>query len=161
MSRQASAVATVQYAAVEATPHRDYFRGHGPQLEPNWPERYLVALAQTGKGWLSAKHAGVSYKTVQRLRSVDPRFVEDEHDALREFTESLEGNLDRIAAGDDMPAVTANIVRLKKLDPVGYVERNLTVTASFSAELDPAEGKQLLAAILSQAPGAPALPETT
>lgn len=150
---------SVPYAPVEVTPHRT--SKPGPQLLPDWPVRYLEHLAQHGHGWLAAKQAGVSYKTAQRLRERDPRFAEDEQDALREAAALHEQHLDRICEGDDMPAVTANIVRLKKLDPVGYVERNLTVTASFSAELDPAEGKQLLAAILSQPPPPAALPETT
>ena len=49
-----------------------------------------------------------------------------------------------------MPAVTANIVRLKKLDPVGYVERNLSISASFTSELPAEDGKQLLHAMLGQ-----------
>lgn len=155
MPRKPVTVTTVLYTPVEAAPHRDYYRNGGPPLEPDWPARYLEHLAKSGKGWLAAKQAGVSYKTVQRLRAVDARFADDEADCVREFAESLEANLDRIATGDDMPAVTANIVRLKKLDPVGYVERNLTVTASFSTTLDPEEGKTLLGAIL----GSPALPQ--
>lgn|SRR5690349_15331423 len=160
MSQPARVVPSAVYADIPALPHRDR-RRRGQPTPDGWARVFIDRLTEHGKGWKAAKEAGVSYDTVQRLRAVDRQFAADEADAMREFTESLEDNLDRIAAGDDMPAVTANIVRLKKLDPVGYVERNLTVTASFSAELDPAEGKQLLAAILSQAPAPSALPETT
>src|SRR5690349_12741165 len=156
-------LATVAYAPVEITPHRDVYRlgRSGPPTPADWPERYLASLETQGFAWRAAKAAGVAYKTVERLRAVDPRFAEHERDAKREFVEGLEGKLDKLGDGDGMPAVTALIVRLKKEDQLGYVERNLTVTASFSAELDPAEGKQLLAAILSQAPAPSALPETT
>lgn len=65
--------------------------------------------------------------------------------------------------------VVASIVALKAGRPESYAEKNLTVTANFSAQLDPAEGKQLLAAILSHtqpvelgqgAQPPPALPES-
>jgi hypothetical protein len=142
-------VPTAVYAHLEPIPHRDRRRAGQPTPD-GWPQAFIVHLAQHGKGWLAAKTAGVSYDTVQRLRAIDPRFADDERDAMREFTESLEGNLDRIASGDDMPAVTANIVRLKKLDPVGYVERNLQISASFTTELPSEDGKLLLLAMFGQ-----------
>lgn len=145
------AVPLAVYAHLDALPHRDR-RRTGKPTPDGWPQAFIVHLAQHGKGWLAAKEAGVSYDSVQRLRAIDPRFATDEHDAMREFTESLEGNLDRIASGDDMPAVTANIVRLKKLDPVGYVERNLSISASFTTELPSEDGKALLLAMFGQGP---------
>ena len=147
-----------QYAPVEVVPHWTIVRGtRGRQVPPDWPARYLDAMSRHAKQWLAAKEAGVSVTSVQRLRDADPAFAHAEDTTRREFTESLEGNLDRIAAGDDMPAVTANIVRLKKLDPVGYVERNLQITASFCTELPVEDGKLLLHAMFG-APPPPALP---
>lgn len=152
----APALPIAAYAQIPAQPHRDR-RRTGKPTPDGWPHTFIACLTRHGKGWLAAKEAGVSYDTVQRLRALDPRFAEDERDAMREFTESLEGNLDRIAQGDDMPAVTANIVRLKKLDPMGYVERNMQITASFSTELPPEDGRALLLAMFGQGP--PALPD--
>ena len=143
-----STALTVQYAQVEVTRHRTY--KPGPPVLPDWPHRYLNHLAEHGHGWLAAKQAGVAYKTAQRLRERDPQFAEDEQDALKECAGHHEVHLDRIAQGDDMPAVTANIVRLKKLDPVGYVERNLQITANFTTELPAEDGKALLHAMLGQ-----------
>jgi hypothetical protein len=164
MAKTDTAVPTALYAAVEVTPHRDqrYLRSRGPQLAPDWPTRYLEHLAQHATMWRAAKQAGVSITTVQRLRDADPRFAQDERDALREAAEAIEEKLDRIGDGDDMPAVTSNIVRLKKLLPADYVEKNLSITASFATELDPAEGKALLAAILNHTqPSLPPAPTET
>jgi hypothetical protein len=154
---RAARALSVQYAPVPVIPHRT----HGPAVPTDWPTRYLQYLADHGTGWRAAKQAGVAYKTVQRLRDADPIFREHDDDARREHAEGLEQNLDRIAAGDDMPAVTANIVRLKKLDPVGYVERNLQITASFTAELPVEDGKALLHAMLGVTTPTPQLPERT
>lgn len=147
--RAALAVPTALYAPIEPIPHRDR-RRTGQPTPDGWPQVFIAKLTEHGKGWKAAKQAGVSYDTVQRLRALDRQFATDEADAMREFTESLEENLDRIAGGDDMPAVTANIVRLKKLDPVGYVERNLSISASFTSELPSEDGKTLLLAMLGQ-----------
>ena len=138
---------TVQYAPVEVTKHRAV---KGPAVLPDWPQRYLASLEQHAHGWLAAKQAGVSYKTVQRLRDRDPQFAEDEQDALKECAGAHEVHLDRIAEGSDMPAVTANIVRLKALDPVRYVEKAMTISASFTTELPAEDGKQLLLAMFGQ-----------
>ncbi|HXE86551.1 MAG TPA: hypothetical protein VN524_07095 [Hyphomicrobiaceae bacterium] len=147
-----TALSTAVYAPIEPIPHRDRRRAGQPTPD-GWPQVFIAKLTEHGKGWKAAKQAGVSYDTVQRLRALDAQFRTDEADAMREFTESLEDNLDRIASGADMPAVTANIVRLKKLDPVGYVERNLQITASFTTELPSQDGKILLLAMLGQPTG--------
>jgi hypothetical protein len=144
------ALPAVQYTRVDPIPHRD-LRRTGQPTPDGWE-----CMAQHGTGWKAAKQAGVSYKTVQRLREVDPTFAQDEHDAIWEHVGALEQNLNRIAAGDDMPAVTSNIVRLKRLDP-GYIEKNMSISATFSAELPVEDGRTLLHAMLGQ-PG-PALPE--
>jgi len=140
------AALSVHYAPIPVIAHRT----QGQAVPADWPQRYLKHLADHGTGWRAAKQAGVSYKTVQRLRDADPTFREHDDDARREHAESLEENLNRIASGDDMPAVTANIVRLKKLDPVGYVERNLTMSVAFTSELPSEDGKTLLLAMLGQ-----------
>lgn len=153
---------SVQYAPVPVIPHWTVRPGsRGPQVAPDWPQRYLDGMERHGTQWLAAKQAGVSVKTVQRLREVDPAFADAEHAAVNEHRESLEQNLNRIAGGADMPAVTANIVRLKKLDPVGYVERNLSMSVAFTSELPSEDGKLLLQAMLGQGSDQKALPEPT
>jgi len=149
---------TVQYAPVAVTPHRSF--KSGPAVLPDWPQRYLAHLEHHAHGWLAAKQAGVAYKTVQRLRDRDPQFAEDEQDALKECAGLHEVHLDRIAEGDDMPAVTANIVRLKALDPMRYVEKAISVSASFTTELPADDGKLLLQAMFSVLPPPAALEQT-
>src|SRR5258706_4183837 len=143
------ALPSVRYAPIPAIPHRDR-RRTGQQTPDGWQQVFIDRLADHGLGWLAAKQAGVSYKTVQRLREADAQFREDEADAMAESTEGLQGNLIRISAGDDMPAVTANIVMLKKRDPMGFCEKNLAVTASFTTELPAEDGRALLHAMLGQ-----------
>jgi hypothetical protein len=145
----ALAVPTARYTRIDPTPHRDR-RRTGQPTPDGWEQVYLKQMATHGAGWRAAKQAGVSYSTVQRLRAADPRFAEDEHDAVWEHVATLEGNLDRIAAGDDMPAVTSNIVRLKRLDP-GYIERTMNLSLSATTELEGQDGKALLQAMLRAA----------
>ena len=152
-------VPTVSYAQIPAIPHRDR-RRRGQPTPDGWEQVFIQRLADHGLGWLAAKQAGVSYKTVQRLRELDPQFREDEADAMAESTEGLQGNLLRISTGDDMPAVTANIVMLKKRDPMGFCEKNLAVSASFTTELPADDGRALLHAMLGQ-PMTQALTERT
>lgn len=151
-------VSTAHYARIDAVPHRDR-RRTGQPTPDGWEQVYLEQMALHGTAWKAAKQAGVSYSTVQRLREADPRFAQDEHDAIWEHVGSLEQNLNRIAQGDDMPAVTSNIVRLKRLDP-NYVEKNVTISASFTTELPAEDGRVLLHAMLGQ-PGQAQMPERT
>lgn len=150
-------VPTVRYTRVEPIAHRDRRRGGQPTPD-GWEEIYLAQMAQHGTAWQAARAAGVSYKTVQRLREVDATFAQDEHDAIWEHVGSLEQNLNRIAAGDDMPAVTSNIVRLKRLDPA-YIEKTMSMSLTATTELPAADGKALLHAMLGQP--TPVLPERT
>ena len=167
MPRKAALVPTgdpvpVEYVPVEPIPHRDGYRAglRGPQVPRDWPMRYLDHLAQHATMWRAAKEAGISVKTVERLRAADPRFADDERDAIREHTEQLEERLDSIGEGKDMPAVTSLIVRLKKLDPPGYVEKNLSMSVSLTGELPTEDGKHLLLAMLGQGQ-TPQLPQET
>lgn len=148
----------VQYARVEAIPHRD-LRRTGQPTPDGWEQVYLQCMADHGTGWKAAKQAGVAYKTVQRLREVDATFAQDEHDAIWEHVGSLEQNLNRIASGDDMPAVTSNIVRLKRLDPA-YIEKTMSMSLTATTELPAADGKALLHAMLGQ-PTPTQIPEHT
>lgn len=162
METPPNAPKSVAYALVDVTPHWQIRPSRGLSVPPDWPERYLDHLREHGKVWLACKHAGISARSVERLRDADPRFVAAEQAARAEFTESLEQHLDNIAATEDgMPAVTAAIVRLKKLDPAGYVEKNLSVTLTATTQLDPALGHALLRDILGAGQGTTGTTELT
>jgi hypothetical protein len=151
-----SRMPTVQYARVETVAHRDRRRAGQPTPD-GWEQVYLAQMVEHGTAYKAARAAGVSYMTVQRLRAADAAFAQDEHDAIWEHVGSLEQNLNRIAAGSDMPAVTSNIVRLKRLDPA-YIEKTASLSLSVTTELPAADGKALLHAMLGQ-PTPTALPE--
>lgn len=140
---------TGAYATVEVIPHRLIRRNkRGPQVPADWPQQYLAHLAKHATQWMAARSAGVSVRSVERLRALDPTFAEHERDAIREHAEHLEQRLDTIANGDGMPAVTAAFGRLKKLLPLDYVERNQTLLVNVNTELTPADGRALLQAML-------------
>jgi hypothetical protein len=78
----------------------------------------------------------------------DPQFAARLEEARWVFAESLEsseagGFLQQFRKGH----VVAGIVLAKRHDPANYIEGNLTLTASFSAELKQEDGQALLQAM--------------
>ena len=58
-----------------------------------WRKRFLRALETTGNVTVAAKRAGVSAKTVYRLKMIDPQFVSDCEFSRRCAMEAIEGVL--------------------------------------------------------------------
>ena len=133
-------------AAEEDAPHRDR-RRTGQPLPPNWRELFLESYAEFGTYWRACKDAGVSDMTVTRHRQHDPDFATQVEAARQEFADSQEEQLATLGRNGN---VVGPIVLLKKHRPAEYIERNLTVTANFTANLDAAAGQQLLTALLGQ-----------
>jgi hypothetical protein len=112
----------------------------------------LEFYARHGVRWRGAKYAGVCYDTLTRAEAADPAFAQQVENARQSYLDRHALNLNRLAFKKDN--VVASIVALKAGRPAEYVEKALTITASFSTELPPADGKALLQAMLGQPGGA-------
>jgi hypothetical protein len=121
----------------------------------DWPTRFLEYYAKHGTRWLAAKQAGVVYETVLRFEHADPAFAREVENARQEFADSQEQRLRKIGQKGNP---VGPIVLLKKHRPGEYVEKNMTVSASFTGTLNPEDGKALLQAMLGHAPEAPLPP---
>ena len=141
-------------------------RRPGRQVPVDWPLRFLEFYAQQGVRWRAAKYAGVCHDTVLRAERADPAFARQVEDARQTYLDRHALNLNRLAFKKNN--VVASIVALKAGRPQEYIERALTVTASFNADLDAQTGQQLLQAMLANltpesrrqlGEAAPALPE--
>ena len=122
-------------------------RRPGRQVPVDWLQRFLEFYAQQGVRWRAAKYAGVCHDTVLRAERADPAFARQVEDARQTYLDRHALNLNRLAFKKDN--VVASIVALKAGRPEQYIERALTVTASFNAELDAQAGQQLLHAMLA------------
>lgn len=117
----------------------------GPKVNLAWRQDFLAAYEATGGFYASAKTAGVNSTTVYDERHRDPAFDHACDEAKQRYADSREANLARLA---DHGNVVGDIVLLKKFRPHEYIEKNLSITASFSAEVNPEDGKRLLEAML-------------
>jgi hypothetical protein len=129
----------------------------GPPVPRGWREKFLRHYAKHGTRWRAARVAGVSHDTLERHERADAQFASRVEEARRVFVESLEsspagGFLEQFRKGN----VVAGIVLAKRHDPTNYIERNLSISASFTTELPAEDGKALLHAMLGQGQ-APAL----
>lgn len=120
-------------------------RRPGPQLHLTWREEFLTAYEACGGFYAAAKTAGVNSSTVYDEMGRDPAFKARTEEAKQRYADSREANLARLA---DNGNVVGDIVLLKKFRPAEYIEKNLSITASFSAELDHEGGQRLLEAML-------------
>jgi hypothetical protein len=123
-------------------------RRPGPQLPDDWRSRFLEYFARQGTRWRAAKYAGVSHDTVQRAERGDPAFAHQVADARETYLDRHALNLNRLAFKKNN--VVASIVALKAGRPELYAERNLTINASITTQLDPADGRELLRAMLDR-----------
>jgi hypothetical protein len=114
----------------------------------DWPLRFLEFYAQQGVRWRAAKYAGVCHDTVLRAERADPAFARQVENARQTYLDRHALNLNRLAFKKNN--VVASIVALKAGRPEQYIERALTVTASFTADLNPDDGARLLATMLGQ-----------
>ncbi len=119
----------------------------GPHVNLTWREDFLRAYEQTGGFYASAKTAGVNSTTVYDERHRNPAFDQACTEARERYADSREANLARI--GDHGNPV-GDIVLLKKFRPHEYIEKQISITASFSSELPVEDGRQLLHAMLGQ-----------
>ena len=122
----------------------------GRKVPEGWQPTFLEYLRKHGTRWLAAKQAGVSHDTVTRYEHADPGFASGVHAARQEFVDSLEAHMARLLTRQNN--VVAGIVLLKKHRPAEYVEKNLSVTANFTTQLPPDQGRQLLHAMMFGAP---------
>jgi hypothetical protein len=129
-------------------------RRPGPQVPADWPARFLKFYARHGVRWRGAKYAGISYDTLVRAEQADLTFAQQVENARQTYLDRHALNMNRLAFKKDN--VVASIVALKAGRPMEYVEKNMSITASFTTELPPADGKALLQAMLGQ-PGASAI----
>ena len=102
--------------------------------------------------WRGAKYAGISYDTLVRAEQADLIFAQQVENARQTYLDRHALNMNRLAFKKDN--VVASIVALKAGRPAEYVEKAMTITASFSTELPAADGKALLQAMLGQPGGA-------
>jgi hypothetical protein len=121
----------------------------------DWPARFLDFYSRYGVRWVAAKVAGVSHDTVERAAGADPAFRAQVENARQEFADSQELRLRKIGQKGNP---VGPIVLLKKHRPAEYVEKNMTISASFTGILNPEDGKALLQAMLGHAPEAPLTP---
>lgn len=126
-------------------------RRPGPQVPADWPARFLEFYARHGVRWRSAKYAGIAYDTLVRAEVADPIFASQVENARQEFADSQELALKKIGRKGNP---VGPIVLLKKHRPSEYIERNISISASFTTELPAEDGKQLLLAMFGQGPSA-------
>ena len=126
----------------------------GPQLPRDWQARFLQYYAERGVRWRAAKFAGVSHDAVSAAERSDPGFARQVENARQEFADSQELCLDTIGQKGNP---VGPIVLLKKHRPAEYIEKNMTISASFTTQLDPEEGRALLRAMLDLPPAVGAL----
>jgi hypothetical protein len=112
----------------------------------------LEFYARHGVRWRGAKYAGVCYDTLTRAEAADPAFAQQVENARQSYLDRHALNLNRLAFKKDN--VVASIVALKAGRPAEYVEKAMTITASFTTELPAENGKALLQAMLGQPVGA-------
>ena len=70
----------------------------GPQLDPEWPEYFLIALEDDPNICRAATKAGVSRATVYNLRRDSPEFAARWDDAIAKAIDTIEANGMRRAA---------------------------------------------------------------
>jgi hypothetical protein len=125
-------------------------RRPGPQVPADWPARFLTFYARHGVRWRAAKYAGVSYDTLVRAERADSAFAQQVENARQTYLDRHALNLNRLAFKKDN--VAASIVALKAGRPAEYVEKNMTIAASFTSELSPEDGQAVLRAMLGLPP---------
>ena len=81
---------------------------------------YLAALEDKGTVREACELLELSYSQPYIWASRDPEFGEAFIAAKRGVVGWHEAQLERLGAGDGMPAVTANFGRLRNLDPAGW-----------------------------------------
>jgi hypothetical protein len=117
----------------------------------DWPERFLGFYARHGVRWRAAKYAGIAYDTLVRAEAADPIFARQVENARQEFADSQELALEKIGRKGNP---VGPIVLLKKHRPSEYIEKNLSISASFTTELPAEDGKALLLGMFGQPGGA-------
>jgi len=127
-------------------------RRPGPQVPADWPARFLEFYARQGVRWRAAKYAGIAYDTLVRAERADPAFAEQVENARQSYLDRHALNLNRLAFKKDN--VVASIVALKAGRPAEYVEKNMSISATFTTELPAEDGKALLLAMFGQGAGA-------
>lgn len=118
-------------------------RGRGVNL--NWRQEFLAHYQRHGGFYAAAEYAGVNSSTVYDEMHRNADFKQQADEARQLFADSQERQLQALG---EQGNVVGPIVLLKKHRPAEYIEKNLSITASFSAELDPQQGQQLLQAML-------------
>jgi hypothetical protein len=130
----------------------------GPKINLTWRQDFLKAYEACGGFYAASKTAGVNSTTVYDERHRDPAFNQACEEAKQRYADSREANLARLA---DHGNVVGDIVLLKKFRPLEYIERNLTMSVAYTAELPVEDGKALLHAMLGVTTPTPQLPERT
>jgi hypothetical protein len=130
----------------------------GPKINLTWRQDFLTAYEACGGLYAASKTAGVNSTTVYDERHRDPAFNQACEEAKQRYADSREANLARLA---DHGNVVGDIVLLKKFRPLEYIERNLTMSVAYTAELPVEDGKALLHAMLGVPPTSTQLPERT
>lgn len=123
---------------------------------------YLDTLRELGVVRRALEVTGVQRSTLYEWRDSDPVFAEELRLVMDDIKDHHVSQLVRLGNGEGMPAVTANIARLRNLDPAGWsperqaqVQVNVTVqAAAVHAALD----ERGVARTLRAVPELPALP---
>ena len=81
---------------------------------------WLTALREKGTVREASKTTNIHTWQAYRWREADEEFAAAWDTSMAEVKDTHVGHLVRIGAGDGMPAVVANIARLRNLDPAGW-----------------------------------------
>ena len=108
----------------------------------------MAKVREHGGLCLAAEEAGVSIKTVQRLRANDPAFDGRVEDALELYADTIEHAMVKQAKDRGNPV--GYIVRLKALRPGKYIERHQMNVLSMNVTVDasPEDAAGLLRSML-------------
>ena len=118
----------------------------GAALPTAWQDRFVAAYRKLGGVHLAAEAASISPEPVRRYRLPDPDFNTAVLDAREYYADTLEVNMIASAERSDNPVPW--IVRLKALRPHEYIEKNVTVSMSMTAEVPGVDVVQVLQSML-------------
>lgn len=123
-------------------------RKRGPQTPRNWRKAYLKALRKEGVTYLAAELAGVSPRTVQREREINPEFNELCEIARETKIDAMEAKLEALADKTGNPLGLFG--RLKAMRPETWVERNQQLIVNVDLAPPPDQAHAVLSSLLGR-----------
>jgi hypothetical protein len=120
----------------------------GIKVNLRWREDFLEAYEEYGGLYKAAKLAGIDSTTVYAEMERNAEFKRLTEEARQRFADSQEHAL-RVIGDKGNPV--GPIVLLKKHRPAEFIEKTVSMSLSASVELEAADGKALLQAMLRAA----------